>query len=258
MNHDAGEQRRDPWRERMEAVRNLPGALNLVWKSAPRLVSGALVLRCSAALIPLGILAVSRRIIDTVNSSGDHAAATSHLWMLLWMEFGLAAASLILARAVDYCDGRLTDEFTHHVSLRVMQQAAVLDLSYFEDAGFYDKLERARVQATDPVAILTAIGSLFQRSVSLISLAAAVIWYSPWLFAFSLSASCRYLRAKIIRFPGLLPRARTHPGAARAGLSSPVGKQPRERQRDQCLRLPNIWSRAIVRFQNRSSSAIGL
>jgi len=98
------------------------------------------------------------------------------------MEFGLAAGSLVLTRAIDYYDSRLADEFSHNVSLRVMEQAAALDLAYFEDASFYDKLERARVQATDRVAILTAVGSLFQRTISLISLASAVIWYSPWLF----------------------------------------------------------------------------
>jgi hypothetical protein len=43
-------------------------------------------------------------------------------------------------------------------------------------------LERARVQATDRVIIPTAMGSLFQRTISLVSLAGAVIWYSPWIF----------------------------------------------------------------------------
>jgi len=83
---------------------------------------------------------------------------------------------------LDYSDSRLADQFTHSVSLRVIQHASRLDLSSFEDPAFYDRLERARVQATDRVVILTAIGSLFQRMISLVSLAGAVIWYSPWLF----------------------------------------------------------------------------
>lgn len=155
----------------------------LVWHAAPRLVVATLSVRLLAALIPLGILAISRRIIDAVNvKSTGHPVVTPEIWALLWTEFGLAAAGLILSRAIDYFDARLADQFTHHISLQVMQQSAALDLSYFEDATFHDKLERARVQATDRVVILTAIGSLFQRSISLVSLAGAVIWYSPWLF----------------------------------------------------------------------------
>jgi ATP-binding cassette subfamily B protein len=98
------------------------------------------------------------------------------------MEFGLAAGGLVLTRAIDYFDTRLADQFTNSISLKVMNQAAALDLAYFEDPKFYDKLERARVQATDRVAILTVLGSMFQRTISLIALATAVIWYSPWLF----------------------------------------------------------------------------
>lgn len=171
------------WQERIAALKNLPGVMKLLWRVAPGLVGSVIGLRALAALIPLGILAVSRLIIDLVNTkNGSHIHQASELWPLLWAEFGLAAGSLILGRAVDYVDTRLADQFTHNISLQVMQQAAILDLSYFEDAGFYDKLERARVQATDRVAILTAMGTLFQRAVALISLAGAVVWYSPWLF----------------------------------------------------------------------------
>jgi ATP-binding cassette subfamily B protein len=39
-----------------------------------------------------------------------------------------------------YFDTRLADRFTHHVSLQVMQEAAKLDLVYFEDARFYERI----------------------------------------------------------------------------------------------------------------------
>jgi len=69
--------------------------------------------------------------------------------MLLGAEFLLAAFGNVLGRAIDYTDARLADEFTREVSLRVMEYATRLDLACLEDPAFYDKLERARVQATD-------------------------------------------------------------------------------------------------------------
>lgn len=67
----------------------------LIWRASPGLVASDLVLRFLEALIPLGMLAVSRRIIDGVNiASGHHAASTQQIWHLLWIEFGLAAGSL--------------------------------------------------------------------------------------------------------------------------------------------------------------------
>jgi len=49
---------------------------------------------------------------------------------------------------VDYFDNLLADRYTHHVSVEVMRKAAALDLTVYEDPVFYDRLERARVQAT--------------------------------------------------------------------------------------------------------------
>jgi ATP-binding cassette, subfamily B, bacterial len=173
------------WRERLKALKNLPGVTRLIWESSPYFVTCILVLRVFIALVPLGILAVSRRIIDIVNFKATGAAHNpAHLWPLLWMEFALAAGGVILGRALDYYDARLADIFTNNVSLKVIEKASSLDLASFEDPAFYDRLERARVQATDRVVILTSAGNLFQRTISLVSLAGAVIWYSPLLFLF--------------------------------------------------------------------------
>ncbi len=171
------------WQERLRALRNIPGVGRLIWEAGPHLVITIAALRLTIALVPLSVLAVARRIIDIVNFKVTGAVhGAEHLWPFLWAEFALAAGGLILSRVLDYFDARLADRFTHSVSLRVIQHASELDLSSFEDPAFYDRLERARVQATDRVIILTAIGSLFQRMISLVSLAGAVIWYSPWLF----------------------------------------------------------------------------
>lgn len=172
------------WTERIRAIRNLPGVLRLIWDSSHRLVIGSMVGRLTGALLPVAVLWVSKQIFDIlVNYRDRPSEAVAHGWPWLAAEFGLACAGLAIVRVVDYFDARLADKFTHTVSLRVMDHASRLDLSSFEDADFYDKLERARVQATDRVAILGAFGNLLQRFIALVSLAAGIIWYSPWLFA---------------------------------------------------------------------------
>src|SRR5580698_11591222 len=100
--------RQQLWGERLAALKNLPGVMRLIWDAAPRVVAGALLFRLIVALVPLGILTVSRRIIDLINFRVTGAAHDqSRLWPLLWAEFGLAAGGLIVARAIDYCDSRL-------------------------------------------------------------------------------------------------------------------------------------------------------
>ena len=96
----------------------------------------------------------------------------------------------MLGRAIGYFDTLLADRFTRHVSIRVMEHASRLDLASYEDPVFYDKLERARVQATDRIAMIQAIGTViaadhrrdqpFGRHLLVFAVAAAWCWCSPW------------------------------------------------------------------------------
>ena len=171
------------WRDRFAALKNVPPVLKLVWKAAPKVVAG-LALRFVSALTPLSALAISKWIIDIVVAAVKHPGPLpTQVWYLLAAEFGVAAVGNVLGRAIDYTDARLADEFTREVSLRVMTHAARLDLETFEDPLFQDKLERARLQATDRIGMLNSMGRLILQTITLVSLSIGVIVYSPWLFA---------------------------------------------------------------------------
>ena len=66
-------------------------------------------------------------------------------------------------------DSLLADKYTRHVSIEVMRHAAELDLTAYEDPVFYDRLERARVQATDRLAMIQCIGRLVQQVITTIT-----------------------------------------------------------------------------------------
>ena len=179
-------QTRDPflnaWRERLKALRNIPPRLKIVWEAGPRVVASGIAFRIVAALIPLAVLAVSRRIIDSiVEVIKNHSHVSPGFWWLVALEFGLALFGTILARLCDYCDGLLADRFTRHVSIRVMEHASRLDLSSYEDPEFYNKLERARHQATDRIGMVQAFGRLLQESITAITLSVSILAFSPWL-----------------------------------------------------------------------------
>ena len=97
------------------------------------------------------------------------------------LEAGLNVFSGLLTRGVDYSDSLLADRYTHFVSVRVMRQAAALDLTTYEDPVFYDRLERARVQATDRLAMIQQMGRLFQQTLTTLIWTSILLWYSPWL-----------------------------------------------------------------------------
>jgi ATP-binding cassette subfamily B protein len=171
----------DAWRERIRALDNLPPLIKIVWRSGPGVVSGGLTCRLLGALIPIAMLAVSKRILDAVQAKFSGGPLPWDFWWLVAAEFGLAALGALLGRMVGYFDALLADRFTRHVSVRVMEHASRLDLASYEDPVFYDRLERARVQATDRIAMIQALGAMLQQAVAAVSLSIGVFWFSPWL-----------------------------------------------------------------------------
>lgn len=171
------------WQERIHALHNVPSLIAIVWQSGPGVVCGVLSCRIMAALVPLAMLTVSKKILDGVQSHYTGQPLPAHFWQLVGGECALAAFGAIVGRAIGYFDSLLADRYTRHVSLRVMEHASRLDLASYEDPLFYDKLERARVQATDRISMIQSIGSVGQQIVAASTLSLGIFWFSPWLLA---------------------------------------------------------------------------
>jgi len=170
------------WKCRLAALRNIPPVLRIVWASGPRVIAAGVTFRVITAFIPIAMLAVSRMIIDAVvGSTAGHLALPRGFWWLVFLEFLLAALGSVLGRAIGFSDSLFADRFTRHVSVRVMEHASRLDLEAYEDPVFYDKLERARAQAADRIAMIQATGTMLQQMIIAATLSASILVFSPWL-----------------------------------------------------------------------------
>jgi ATP-binding cassette subfamily B protein len=170
------------WRARLASLRNVRPLLGMVWQTSPPLVTVSVILRLFRALLPLATLWVSKLILDAVVGWISRGRGNLWgIWKLVALELALAVASDVLGRANTLFDSLLGDRFTNRVSVRLMLHATELDLASFEDPVFYDKLERARRQTTGRLGLLAALLSVGQDTLSLISLSAGLILFSPWL-----------------------------------------------------------------------------
>jgi ATP-binding cassette subfamily B protein len=170
------------WRDRIAALRNVAPLLRLVWQTNARLCIATLLLRLTAAFLPLAMLWIPKLIIDLVVQALRHQSVDKLLILkLLALEFALAIISDALARSISLVDSLLGDQFTNHVSIRLMEHANTLDLLSFEDPVFYDKLERARRQTTARLGMLATLAGMAQQSITLLTMISAVVVYSPWL-----------------------------------------------------------------------------
>ncbi len=170
-----------PWRDRLRALRNMPSVLRILWESGRIVVSWGIGLRIAVAVLPFAIAKVAQYIINDIAGVLRGAALPSNFWVLVATEVVLNVFAGLITRAIDYSDSLLANRYTQYVSVRVMEQAARLDLTTYEDPVFYDRLERARVQATDRLAMIQQMGRLIQQVITTLVFSAALAWASPWL-----------------------------------------------------------------------------
>jgi ATP-binding cassette subfamily B protein len=180
-------------KERVGALRNLRPFLVMVWRTSPQLTAASLLLRLVRALLPVATLYVGKLIIDDVvrivqlpdrpQSLQEwlYSGQLSWLGLLLGIEFAFAVLADVLGRVVSLIDSLLSERVSNASSVRLMEHAATLDLEDFEDADFQDQLERARRQTSGRMTLMGQLFSQAQDIVTVVSFAAGLLIYAPWL-----------------------------------------------------------------------------
>ena len=169
------------WKDRLAAVRYVPELFRLIWRTHRGFATAMMILRVLRSVVPVATFWVGKLILDSVIAAKAGTGDIAHVWRYLVLEVAIVLVAEILARASSLVESLLGDLFSNAMSVRLMEHAAKLDLAQFEDPEFYDHLERARRQTVGRLALLTLLLSLAQDALTLLTLAGALIAYSPWL-----------------------------------------------------------------------------
>jgi len=151
--------------------------LRLVWASSPSLLVYLSGLSVAGAVLPLSIAYAGKRIIDAVV---QHSRPLTLDWVAV--ELLLVALSAATQRGQGLVRSLLGARLGMDVNVQILDKALRLDLSFFEDAEFYDRLTRARREASSrPVALLSESFSLVQNVVTLVGYAVLLARFSSWI-----------------------------------------------------------------------------
>ncbi|MFI4914578.1 MAG: ABC transporter ATP-binding protein, partial [Steroidobacterales bacterium] len=95
---------------------------------------------------------------------------------------GLLVAALSgVQRGLSLCQALLRAQLGQRVNVMILEKALTLELQHFEDSEFYDKLTRARREASSrPLSLVTRTFGLLQNTISLLSYAVLLVHFSPW------------------------------------------------------------------------------
>jgi ATP-binding cassette subfamily B protein len=167
----------------MQAMRNVPPFLRMVWETHRGYLVGITALRFFRAFLPVATLWVGKLIVDgIVHSLSTGEPMWRRLLLLVGVEFALVVLGDVAARTGTLLESLLGDLFSNRLSVRLMEHAATLDLQHFEDPVFYDRLERARRQTVGRIALLSQLFGLAQDALTVLTLVGTLLAFSPILF----------------------------------------------------------------------------
>jgi ATP-binding cassette subfamily B protein len=168
--------------------------MGLVWTTNRRLTIALALLTLLAGVLPAAMAWVGVLIIDAVVAATRVAQDTGALhmrriFMLVGIEALIVAALSGAQRGISLCQALLRAQLGQRVNVMILDKALTLELTQFEDAEFYDKLTRARREASSrPLSLVTRTFGLAQNLISLISYGVLLVQFSPWAVAVLLVA----------------------------------------------------------------------
>jgi ATP-binding cassette subfamily B protein len=161
-------------------------ALELVWTTSRLLTVALGLLTLLAGVLPAAMAWVGALIIDAVVAAAQvyrdtGEAAFRTVFLLVGLEAAIVTVLAFAQRGISLCQALLRALLGQRVNVMILEKALTLEMAQFEDAEFYDKLTRARREASSrPLSLVNRTFGLAQNLVSLVSYGVLLVQFSPW------------------------------------------------------------------------------
>ena len=182
-----------------EAARNaraslvgVPRVLRLVWETHRGFTVAMGVLTIAQSAIPAAQVWLAGQLLQAVVDgvrAGGNDAAIRRIVILAVVQFLILAISSLLDTLRNIAQQLLQDRTANRIQLLIMEHANKLDLSFFEDAKFYDQLQQAQREATfRPVGMVSGVFGLVRTLLTFLSMIALLVRLGPLLAVVALLA----------------------------------------------------------------------
>jgi ATP-binding cassette subfamily B protein len=156
-------------------------ALSLAWETSRSLTVWLAGLTVLAGALPGLVAKLGERIVNAVVFASTSGGDIMPVLQLVALEGAVVAALALTMRAQSLCTTLLREQLGFRVNSMILDKALTLDLEHFEDPDFYDRMLRARREASQrPLSLVMRSFSLVQNLVTLVTFAVLLFTFSPW------------------------------------------------------------------------------
>lgn len=157
--------------------------LKITRETSPRILLVLTLVTILVSVVPAGLAVAVRGLVNAVADALADPSVGTRL-MLIWLAVGLLFTLLetVGNYAVDYLNQRLFDELNIRITGDILEHAADLDVSQFEDPEFQDIIERARQGAASRFATFVNNGlRSITHILQMVSLTVILMLIEPWV-----------------------------------------------------------------------------
>lgn len=159
-----------------KAFGHIPPTLGLVVRTSPRGLTGYVLLVLLGAAAPLGVAYGGKRILDAVVARNGHEALK---WVAI--EGGLVALVALTTRGMALLRSVVGARLGVDINTRILEKATTLGLQKFEDPEFYDKMTKARREASSrPISVVNDVFVIGQSALALVGYVGLLLRIGPW------------------------------------------------------------------------------
>jgi ATP-binding cassette subfamily B protein len=181
------------WQKGRNALVHTPQALRLVWQANRVATVGLGFLTLGGALLPAAQAWVGKLIVDGVVASiqkGNDPDQVRTVFYYLIIELILFLLSTGINHSRRLIQQLIQLQLANQIRSEIIRKALTLDLAFFEHPDFYDRLQNARREGGyKPVELINDTFQIVQNMITLISFAALMLRFSPWLVLILLATS---------------------------------------------------------------------
>lgn len=166
--------------------RQLRQGFALVWTTSRSLSLILGILSLVAGILPAGAAWVGKLIVDAVVQAARTGSVTERDDALMWVvvELGIVAVLAGAQKGLSTCQQLLRALLGQRVNEMILEKALTLDLVAFEDSDLYDRMTRARREASQrPLSLVMRSFQLVQHSFSLVAYSGLLLNLSVWALA---------------------------------------------------------------------------
>jgi ATP-binding cassette subfamily B protein len=172
-------------RDTLTQLSYLPRTLRLVWGAAQSWTLAWALLLMFQGLLPVVTVYLTRLLVDGLVAAIGAGGSWERLWPVLAPAALMAGVLLLtefLQSAIEWIRATQAELVQDYISALIHEKSVAVDLAYYESPEYYDRLDRARDEASSrPLALLESGGSLVQNSITLLAMAAVLLPYGAWL-----------------------------------------------------------------------------